>query len=228
VTTAASSRKPHRRTAPLRVRPGDASPRTTPEAILDAALEVFARDGFEGATMPAIARAAALGHPLIHYHFGSKDELWRAVADYAFGDFERIALEIDASSDDPVRKLTLVCRAFAAFTAQHPLHTLLVLNEIRAAGPRLDWLVEHHLAPLHARFDRVIGEAAQSGRIRRVPAAHLASIFVGAVTHFFGGAPLVERLYGVDARDPLVAAAHVEAVLAVLLDGILVDAKENP
>ncbi|RYE57225.1 MAG: TetR/AcrR family transcriptional regulator, partial [Rhizobiaceae bacterium] len=58
-------------------------------AILDAALKAFARDGFDGASLPKIAEMAQIAHPLIHYHFGSKDNLWRETVDYALGDLGR-------------------------------------------------------------------------------------------------------------------------------------------
>jgi AcrR family transcriptional regulator len=47
--------------------------------ILGGALEVFARDGFEGATMASIARAAGLGAASIYRYYESKEELFAAV-----------------------------------------------------------------------------------------------------------------------------------------------------
>lgn len=46
------------------------------EAILDAAREQFAAQGFEGATMRAIARAAGVDPALVSYYFGSKSGLF--------------------------------------------------------------------------------------------------------------------------------------------------------
>src|SRR6266436_6236844 len=53
-------------------------------AILDAAIAEFAERGFEGASIRAIADRLGLQHPLITYHFRSKDLLWRAAAEHAF------------------------------------------------------------------------------------------------------------------------------------------------
>ncbi|HEY5947508.1 MAG TPA: helix-turn-helix domain-containing protein, partial [Kofleriaceae bacterium] len=47
--------------------------------ILDAALEVFARDGFAAATMASIAKAAGVGAASIYRYYESKDELFAAV-----------------------------------------------------------------------------------------------------------------------------------------------------
>src|SRR5260370_24543062 len=54
------------------------------ERILSIALQVFAERGFEGATTVEIARRAQVSQPLVHYHFDSKEELWRAAVDHGF------------------------------------------------------------------------------------------------------------------------------------------------
>jgi AcrR family transcriptional regulator len=43
--------------------------------ILDAAAEIFGAEGFQGATMHAVARAAGVSKGLLHYHFRSKEHL---------------------------------------------------------------------------------------------------------------------------------------------------------
>jgi AcrR family transcriptional regulator len=47
--------------------------------ILDAALELFAASGFEGASTRTIAERAGANLPAIQYYFGSKEGLYRAV-----------------------------------------------------------------------------------------------------------------------------------------------------
>src|SRR4029077_16087700 len=56
----------------------------TRAAILNAAIAEFAERGFEGASIRAIADRLRLQHPLITYHYRSKDILWRAAAEYVF------------------------------------------------------------------------------------------------------------------------------------------------
>lgn len=49
----------------------------TPDRILDAAEELFARQGFTATTIKQIGSAAGLNPALIYYYFGSKEELYR-------------------------------------------------------------------------------------------------------------------------------------------------------
>src|ERR1700724_4416019 len=53
-------------------------------SILNAAITEFAERGFEGASIRVIADRLGLQHPLITYHYRSKDILWRAAAEHAF------------------------------------------------------------------------------------------------------------------------------------------------
>ena len=55
--------------------------------ILAAAEKVFARAGFGGTTMAAIAAASDLPKANLHYYFGSKDVLYRAVLARTLGDW---------------------------------------------------------------------------------------------------------------------------------------------
>src|ERR1700676_4180288 len=52
--------------------------------IIRAALAEFAEKGFEAASIRSIAQRTGLQHPLITYHYRTKDALWRATAEYAF------------------------------------------------------------------------------------------------------------------------------------------------
>ena len=59
--------------------PEDPPPRSrgarTVQRILDSAARIFGREGFQGASMNAVARAAGVSKALLHYHFRSKEHL---------------------------------------------------------------------------------------------------------------------------------------------------------
>jgi AcrR family transcriptional regulator len=57
---------------------------TATARILDAAIELFASEGVEGATIRAVADKAGVSPGLVIHHFGSKDGLRRAADDAVF------------------------------------------------------------------------------------------------------------------------------------------------
>ena len=54
-------------------------PRGTAARILDAAEEVFAQQGYGAASTREMARRARVPFGAVHYHWGSKQELWEGV-----------------------------------------------------------------------------------------------------------------------------------------------------
>jgi TetR/AcrR family transcriptional regulator len=54
-------------------------PGLTRAAVIDAAERLFAERGFAATSMRDISAASGVSHPLIHHHFGSKEELYAAV-----------------------------------------------------------------------------------------------------------------------------------------------------
>jgi len=65
---------------PPRIR-GPKAVKVNPGVLLEAALEVFARDGLQASTMRAIARQAGCDPALIYYHFQNKEDMFRALVE---------------------------------------------------------------------------------------------------------------------------------------------------
>jgi TetR/AcrR family transcriptional regulator len=52
---------------------------STRATVIDAAERLFAEHGFAATSMRDISAASGISHPLIHHHFGSKEDLYAAV-----------------------------------------------------------------------------------------------------------------------------------------------------
>jgi AcrR family transcriptional regulator len=81
-------------------RPRPVAPRPeTRERLIDAAGPVFAERGYRGATMREIAERAGANLAAAHYHFGSKQDLYREVARAHFERLERRLAESGGAID---------------------------------------------------------------------------------------------------------------------------------
>lgn len=70
------------------------------EEILARATEVFAKEGFDGATSGQIAAASGVGRPTVYDLFGSKDDLFVAAVDRALNRIvENTAASLRATTD---------------------------------------------------------------------------------------------------------------------------------
>lgn len=200
-----------------------AGPGVARNDILRAALKVFARASFEGASLQLIASQAGIAQPLLHYHFGSKEKLWKATVDFALADLRAFYESVSTTTVDlqPVDILRVLCRAFLKFSSECPEHGMIIFNEMRAPGDRFDWLMETYVAPIHHYLDALITRAADAGQIKPIPPVYLSSTIFVSLTHFFTMAPMIKAIYQVDVTDPQVIADHSNYTIETIFNGIL-------
>ena len=111
-------------------RPRGGDPVETRRGILNAAEECFAASGFVGATTRRVAARAGVNVATLHYHFGSKEKLYRAVLDAA----TRQDVPFLASGETPEERLSSAVDTLWDFGAAHPTLPRLSLLH-RLAGP---------------------------------------------------------------------------------------------
>jgi AcrR family transcriptional regulator len=89
--------------------------------ILDAARELFAREGYERVTMRGIAEAIEYSPTTIYNHFEDKDDLLQSLCEE---DFTRLlgALREQPSPSDPIEAIRQLGQAYASFGVSHPNH----------------------------------------------------------------------------------------------------------
>jgi AcrR family transcriptional regulator len=191
---------------------------STRARILAAAIDLFSERSFEGASTRLIAERADVPQPLLSYHFGSKEDLWRAAVVQVFDELNRAMgsrLEGLRGVDD-LTVAKLVVADFVRFSAAHPELHRIITQECKVEGERLQWLVEHHIRPLYDGAVAMFEPLVAAGLIRDVPTAHLYYLLTGAAATIFVLAPECRLLSGVDPVDPVEVDRHVDAVVAML------------
>lgn len=192
----------------------------TGERILRAALASFAEKGFDGASTREIAARAGVTLGLLQYHFGSKAKLWRAAVDRAFSEVRESFAEAlaGASQAHPRERVERMIHAHVHHTARHPEFARLMHDEGKRRGPRMRWIVDHHVKPVLASLTPLIRRAQAAGTLPAdIAPIHFFYILVGAVDTIFHQAEECRRLTGVDPADEAVADAHARAICHLLL-----------
>jgi TetR/AcrR family transcriptional regulator len=189
----------------------------TRRKIVEAAIDEFARNGYEGASTRAIAAAAGLQHTLVTYHFKGKEGLWREaissiLADYAANFTARLE---GLRGVDDLTKLRLIHEDFIRFSATHlPFHRM--MSHVASAPSRqLDWLVEAYLRHTFDSRAALIRSAQLLGRYVEGDPYHLEYIFIGAVTRIFMLGAEVEKIMGRSPYDPAFVEEHVRICLGL-------------
>jgi TetR/AcrR family transcriptional regulator, regulator of cefoperazone and chloramphenicol sensitivity len=85
----------------------------TRQRLIDAALDLFGAQGFEGTSTRALAEQAQVNLAAIPYHFGSKEKLYRAIASHVVGELRRHLSEPAGlfSAQDPAPLAPAAARA---------------------------------------------------------------------------------------------------------------------
>jgi len=217
---------PARRQPPARPRGRSAASRTvdipTRERMLDVALEAFSELGYDGASTRGIATRAGVNQGMIPYYFGSKEALWREAVDRAFAELrgELDPLVAAEAGGDERERAEQMIRSLVRFVARRPAFVRLMSDEGKRDGPRMRWIVDHHVRPLFEATRQVELPATRSNGIGdRVDPFHVYYILVGAATQIFHQAPECRRLTGKDPTDEAVARAHADALVALFAPG---------
>ncbi len=217
----APRRAPTKMSAPVRARANTGAGAKVvgaKQAILDAALRAFARTGFDGASLPKIAEMAGLAHPLIHYHFGSKENLWRETVAYACDRMVTEVSAIDVASRGlaPLERLRVLVQTFTHFAARHPDSFGIVIAEARSGSERVAWLRENYADPFVSRLIDTLRDAQKKKQIKTVPLDHLLFTLLGSMMLYF---TLNFRLPA-GADKTLLADRHAEIVWEIFTNGI--------
>ncbi len=97
-------------------------PRTarTTATVLEAAEEVFRREGFHRATIERIAEAAEVSVGTIYFHFGSKEALYLDLVERALEVNERYMAQAWDASLSPLQQVLAAGDAYMRFHLDHP------------------------------------------------------------------------------------------------------------
>ncbi|MFZ3127322.1 MAG: TetR/AcrR family transcriptional regulator [Rhodoferax sp.] len=140
--------------------------------ILGAAEKVFARAGFGGATMAAIAQASGLPKANLHYYFGSKDVLYRAVLARILNDWLVPTHGITPEAD-PRTAIEQYIRAKMALSAQRPDGSKVFANELLHGAPVVHGLLAKELRQMVKDKAAVVQGWVDAGRMAPVDSTHL-------------------------------------------------------
>ncbi len=183
--------------------------------ILGAGERVFARTGFNGATMAAIADEAGLPKANLHYYFGSKAELYRAVLARTLHDW-LVPMDGLVPEADPRQALAAYIRAKMAMGFERPDASRVFANELLHGAAELGELLRTELRAMVLAKARVLDAWVAAGRMAPVDTTHL-FFTIWAATQTYADFDLqVRAVLGRDtltARDQARATEHVVGLI---------------
>jgi TetR/AcrR family transcriptional regulator len=204
-------------------RPRAAPPPGVPgrDALLAAAIEEFATKGYDGATTAGIARRAGVTQPLVHHHFSTKEQLWKAAIDSLFFQLQVVGVSVveELRDTSPSRQLTVLIRQLVAFAARYPTLPRIIGHVGVRRDAHLRYIVERHIRPLYESIVGIFEFGVSNGTLKPLDPQLLLFLTMGAVTHFFMVPALVEALFRRDPFAPEEVRRFTDALVEILLEG---------
>ncbi len=193
--------------------------RQTNEAlILSAAEKVFARAGFAGATMAAIAECSGLPKANLHYYFGSKEVLYREVLARILNDW-LVPTHGIAEDADPRTALSAYIKAKMELSQQRPDGSKVFANELLHGAPMVKTLLATELHQLVREKAAVVQAWGDAGRMAPVDGMHLFFTIWAATQTYADFDVQICAVLGCEALTAKDHARATEHVVSLILRG---------
>ena len=138
------------------------------QSILDAALTVFAIEGYTGTTTARVACSAGVSEPILYRHFPSKQVMLRALLDETITRMMVAFHGLVEGEIDPVAALCRICRAYPELSHRFQREFRFInqaLVEVNDSKTR-EILAAHYHA-YHAFLRKLIEKGQRKGTLRR-------------------------------------------------------------
>ena len=150
----------------------------TEERLLDAALTLFAKKGYEAASVREIIEATGVTRPVLYYYCSSKEDLFKRLVHWKHDEAYRELGRIVSETQGCAHRLRAIIRGSFAFCAADPRVPRLMFQT--AYGPAIPGIAEFMEEVGKLRFlvvHRVMQDGLNAGELEGGDAASLSLIF---------------------------------------------------
>jgi AcrR family transcriptional regulator len=197
--------------------------------IMDAARDLFAREGYEAVSMRRIAETIEYSPTAIYVHFRDKQDLLFQICQADFAALAQGVVELQKVKD-PIERIRRMGHAYIRFAVQHPNHYRLMFMTPVDLPPELVMQDANHGnvdRDSYALLKQTCQEAIDQGRIR--PEYQDADLVAQT---FWSAVHGVASLHIVKCTSPWIAWSGVErlseATVDSILRGVTVDTPNDP
>jgi TetR/AcrR family transcriptional regulator, upper aerobic nicotinate degradation pathway regulator len=162
------------------------APDQTRQAILRAAVGEFGREGYGGARVDRISRAANSNDRMLYYYFESKEQLFHAVIECCYADLvaEEETLELDLSR--PARALDELIAFNWRYYWQHPEFLSILGSENLFEGRHVKGNIKGVFSNTQfGLLDRVLSAGADAGVFKPDCDRFLVFMTILSLTYFY-------------------------------------------
>lgn len=167
---------------------------STAEIIMEAAAEVFAEKGYDGARVDELARAAGVNKATLYYQVGDKEAIYHAVLERVLGrtvDEIASALEQIDDCEERIRRfISIIAKSHGSFRYMAPI----MLREVASGGRNLPESVLGLLGRFLNLLATTIDKGISEGLFRKVDSFMVHLMIVGSLNLYSANEPIRRKL----------------------------------
>ena len=167
--------------------PGDSAP-ATKQAVYDAAIRLFARNGFAATGMRELSREAGVNLATVNYFYGSKKGLLKAILEDYFTGLEAVLRANLEGKGTPEEKLERLVAALARYFESASDKLIIAFTELPHDDPDITDFKATRFGQLSGLFQGVLGGSGAS-----IPPSFLVPAIVGMTASRFLLLPVLRK-----------------------------------
>ncbi len=154
------------------------------KSIIVAATKLFAKDGFDGVSVDAIAKEAGVNKAMLYYYYKNKSKLYEVVVDMVLEDIYKTVLEKNSQHKKPIDKLYSFIETFAKYAKANPHLSFFMLNELASDGKKLPRDMFLGLRKIFGLLVDILKEGEKKGCFKKTKPIIVHFMIVGAINLF--------------------------------------------
>ena len=192
------------------------------ERILDAAQEVFATYGYQGATIDEVAHRAGISKPNLHYYFKRKRDLYLAVLRRTLEIWLVPLRELDRTGD-PAEEIGNYIAHKVQLSRRFPAASRVFANEIVQGAPFLKGYLQTDLRKVVERKAAVIQHWIDEGKLAPIDPYHLIFLIWAATQHYADFLPQIKAVMNVSRLNQGHFRKVEQSLARIILHGVLAE-----
>jgi len=170
--------------------------KTTKDKVIQSAIKLFAKKGFDATSMREIAERAGVTKPMIYYHYRNKEDLYFSLLDEYLSKFIQKVDGVFSLPISPQEKIQSFVELYIKHLKKNPKIFRIINREITGNRKHLDKLTDNYFSKIHSALAKVIDDGIKEGSFKTLDPHATAFTLIGTIVFYFAERTVIERLSG--------------------------------
>ncbi|GAB3350311.1 TetR family transcriptional regulator [Arachidicoccus ginsenosidivorans] len=172
--------------------------------IVNIAIELFSKNGFEGTSMRDLASAAGVNIAMINYYFGSKEKLFEAIvegrSEIVRKEFEELAQDKSLTAIEKMDRI-IEMQVNKVLEKRH-FHKVLQNEVMLNKRPELNIAIGNIFKKNGMLIKGILEEGINNGEFNKVDYGLITSTIMGTINHVFLSRTICNLIFEQTAQNP--------------------------